>query len=146
MSIKTKRRGLSPVIATIILTAAVITLGAVAWAYAKNAGSLMANDYIEEVIDEVENIVERYTIEKIYFNDATNNFTVWVYNYGSISITIDTYISVTNGQTYTRSGTLINARELKSISFNIDIPNDTIVNITCFSRRSNREIGRYYVP
>ena len=69
------RKGISPVIGTVILSAFVLIIGGMMWSYSMSASSVSASNYINETI-RVEH-VEYY---------SNNTLSIWVYNYGELMI------------------------------------------------------------
>lgn len=94
--LKRKKRGVSPIIASIILAAMVMVIGATVWSVATSASSVISSNYYDEVMESVENIKERFCIENIGVDSALTQLRIWVFNYGSIDLTIDV-IRVTGG-------------------------------------------------
>jgi len=142
-----RRKGLSPVIASIILAAVVLAVGGGIWSYSYGAASSMATDYVETTMNMVNTIVERFNIEHTYYNDTTQILTVWVYNYGSISITVNV-TAVVNEDSYISACNEIEAGSIMEIGLPIGValsPNDEI-SITVRSERGNIEDEVYYVP
>ena len=83
-------RGLSPVVSSIILCAAVLVIGASIWSVTYSASNIMQSDYYEEVMESVEKIKERFCIENIEFENASQpKLKIWIFNYGKINITVE---------------------------------------------------------
>jgi flagellin-like protein len=91
-----KNRGVSPVISSIVLTAMVLVIGAGVWGVSTGASSIIQTNYYEEVMESVEKIKERFCIEHIGVDKASNELNIWIYNYGPIDIMIN-LIRVTGG-------------------------------------------------
>jgi hypothetical protein len=125
---------MSETIASVIMTAIVITVGIVTWNYAKGSTSIIAKDFLE-----------RYSIENVYYDEINNMLYLYLYNYGSIPITVDSYISIASGPSYSYIGTSISPNQLANISFHIYIPNKTWVGVTCQTGRSLTQNDRYYI-
>ena len=91
------RRGMEAIISTIILTSIVLVIGASVWGLTHSASSIIAGDYYDEVMDSVGNIKERLYIENIRLDTSgsppslTQNITIWVANYGKITINITSF-------------------------------------------------------
>ena len=94
------RKGISPVISTIMIAAAVVTIGGAVWFYAHGASSVTAKDYIDYTFELVNDVAERYTIEYISNNTDCTILHIWIYNYGNVNVTADVYVS-TNDTLYT---------------------------------------------
>ena len=88
------RRGISPVIATVVLAGVVLAIGGSLWYYAIGASTIVANSYVNETLDSVYEVTERFIIENIYYNSSTDTMHIWVYNYGEMKINVDVYLYV----------------------------------------------------
>ena len=112
------RRGLSPVIASIILSGMVLVVGAGVWSYSYGAASTMANDYSDTTIDMVHTISERFCIENVHYNSTTEYVHVWIYNYGDIRIITNTTLRI-NGSSYYEYDTSIGSGEMATVSIDV---------------------------
>ncbi|RLI04108.1 hypothetical protein DRO31_00105 [Candidatus Bathyarchaeota archaeon] len=143
-----KRKALSPVIASVILSGMVLAIGGMVWSYSYGAASTMANDYADETIDMVHTIIERFNIEKVYYNSSTELVTIWVYNYGSIEITADTTIKI-NETSYNELEYHISSKELGKIEIDVSdepiLPTNQEITIRVTTEKSNSEYETYYV-
>jgi hypothetical protein len=74
----------------------VLVIGAGVWGVASGASSIIQNNYYEEVMESVEKIKERFVIENLGVDSTLTELRIWVFNYGSIDLTID-LIRVTGG-------------------------------------------------
>ena len=91
------KRGITPVVSSIILCAVVIVIGASVWGVASSASSIMQTDYFDEVMESVYKIKERFCVENIGFDNTSQpTLKIWVVNYGKIDITVD-WIRVSGG-------------------------------------------------
>jgi flagellin-like protein len=72
------RRGVSETISSVIMTAVVITIGIIIWGYAKTSTSIIAKDYIDGVIMQTDDFLERYSIKNFYYDET---ITCFVYFY-----------------------------------------------------------------
>lgn len=86
---KRGRRGLSPIVSSVILTAMVLVIGASVWGVTSGASSVIQNNYYEEVVESVDKIKERFCIENMGLDKASNKLMVWILNYGTIDVTVD---------------------------------------------------------
>jgi len=86
------RRGLSPVVATIVLCGVVLVLGISVWSYTYGVGSYLQTRYYEGVSGQIDAISERFTIEHIVYNGTLTELQIWIYNYGSVDIEVDVYV------------------------------------------------------
>jgi FlaG/FlaF family flagellin (archaellin) len=91
-----KSHGVSPVIATIILSAAVITIGAAVWNYSQGASTVIANNYVNDTLDLLNEVTERFTVEHVSNNSDGTFLYVWVYNYGDVDVVVDVYANATH--------------------------------------------------
>ncbi len=148
-----RRRALSPVIATIILSAVVIAIGGAIWSYASGASIVIANDYVNGTMDLKNEIVERFIVEHATNTSDGSNMSIWIYNYGDVDIIVDVYANAThvNSSTYSFCSNLTNPITSGSI-VEIEIhftsgalePGDTVA-VKVHSRRQNNAYYKYYV-
>jgi flagellin-like protein len=148
-----KQRALSPVIATIILSAVVIAIGGAIWSYASGASTVIANDYVNGTLDLMNEIVERFVVEHVTNTSDGSNMSIWVYNYGDVDIIVDAYANATdfNSSTYSFSSNFSNsvaAGSLVEIEIHFSVgaldPGDTVA-VKVHSRRQNNAYYKYYV-
>ena len=84
------RKGMSPVMSSIILCSVVLVIGASVWSVASSASTIIQLDYYDEVMESVEKIKERFVIENIALNNVSQpTLKIWLFNYGTINATID---------------------------------------------------------
>ena len=143
-----RRRGLSPVIATIILSGVVLAVGGAVWSFSIGAAARVSEDYVNDTLDMVNEVIERFTVEHVSYDSATDTLNIWVYNYGDIKIMVDLY-----AETDTESGstfdTILDSKTtgLVSIDFSGDpLESNDEVSIKVYSRRQNFAYYIYYVP
>ena len=148
-----KRRALSPVIATIILSAVVIAIGGAIWSYASGASTVIANNYVNGTMDLMNEIVERFVVEHATNTSDGSNMSIWVYNYGDVDIVVDVYANAThfNSSTYSYSSNFTNtvtSGSLVEIEVHFSAGalelGDT-VSVKVHSRRQNNAYYKYYV-
>ena len=140
-----KRRGLSPVIATIILSAVVIAVGSMVWSYAQGASSVIVSDYTNGTLDLLNEITERFTVEHVTNNSQGDTLTIWIYNYGEVDVVLDVY-AVGNNTENNTLGTTILAGNLTHVQvfFTVDtMDKNEVVMITVYSRRQNVVYSKY---
>lgn len=89
-----KRSGLSSVISSILLSAAVLTVGGIMWNYANGASSVIASDYYEDSTELLTQLQERFLVEHVSNNST--HLTVYIYNYGDVDIEVDVYANEYN--------------------------------------------------
>ena len=144
-----ERRAIAPVISALILSAVVLTVGGVVWAYSQGAMTISAEDYAYSVINMTDTISERFIVEHVAY--VNPNLNVWIYNYGSVDIELK--IDVKNDiliVTYPAdpkewieiSAEGFEPLELLSYSANSD---DALV-IMAYTKRGNNVYYRYIVP
>ena len=143
-----ERRALSPVIATIIISAAVMAIGGGIWAYAQGASIVIANDYVNGTLSLVDEITERFFVEWVTNSTNGDTLTVWVYNYGAVDVTVDVYIDVDDGNSGSTMETKIVAGSYASID--VSFVGDPLVtgdevSIKVYSWRQNSAYQTYYV-
>ena len=143
-----KHRALSPVISTIILSAIVLTIGGGLWAYADGASTIIAEDYVNDTLELVDEITERFVVEWVSNSSNCDTLNVWVYNYGDVDLVVDVYVDVDDGNNGTTLGTDIIAGDYAKIviSFAGDpLQTGDEVSIKVYSRRQNSAYYLYYV-
>ena len=143
------KRGLTPVISSIILCAAVLVIGAGVWSVTYSASSIMQSHYYEEVMESVDKIKERFYIENIGFDNTSKMLKIWVYNYGKIDINV-TLIRIRGGgnvsnyevETFIPAGELVrvdvapNEVPLASVSISVEVK----------SKRGNKAYDSIFIP
>jgi len=144
------RRGISPVIATIILSAAVITIGGAVWSYAQGASTVIATGYVNDTLTLMREVTERFTVEHVSNNTARTSLYVWVYNYGDVDITVDVYANVTSSgmcySTDTNNPLEIEAGGFAKATITISAVSGDKVAVKVHSRRQNNAYYTYYMP
>ena len=91
------KRGITPVVATIILSAVVIAVGGAVWSYSKGASTVIANDYVNGTMTLLKEVIERFTVEHVSNSSDGKTLKVWIYNYGDVDVIVDVYANVTGG-------------------------------------------------
>ena len=76
------RKGVSPVIATVILIGVTLAVGFATWGFASGTIGAMLQSQGETVTSDISNLRERFVIANV--NISTSKVTVWVYNNGRI--------------------------------------------------------------
>lgn len=141
MSILRNRRGLSPVIASIILAGTVLAVGISVWTFSYGAAEVIGDDYVEEVLDRVDVVRERFTVAHIAY-DVT--LRVWIYNYGSVTIEVDVYVRG-DAEGSDTSGTQVESGEIKPVTLNLAASTGYELTIEVVSRRQNFIYETYVV-
>jgi flagellin-like protein len=142
-----RNRGISPVIATIILSAVVISIGGAVWSYAQGAATVNANQYVDNTMELMNEVIERYTIEHVSNSSDGNTLYVWMYNHGDVDVVVDVYANRTGVYLSTLETTIV-SKDLVKVS--IDFQSDPLivgdeVAIKAYSRRQNNAYYTYYV-
>jgi hypothetical protein len=151
-----RRRALSEVISTVILSGVVLAIGGAIWAYSLGATTAIADGYVDDTLSLVNEIVERFDVEHIHYNITNEILRVWVYNYGEVDITVDVY--------FTANSTIENST-LKEYPDGINILSGQVTMVTydysfltnplfsgdavavkVYSRRQNVAYKSYVVP
>ena len=143
-----KRRGLSPVIATIILSGVVLAVGGAVWSFSLGAAANVSEDYVNDTLDMVNEVIERFTVEHVSYDSTSDTLNVWVYNYGDVKVRVDLYAD-SDTETSSTFDTLIETQttELIAIDFSGDpLESNDEVSIKVYSRRQNFAYYTYYVP
>jgi len=142
-----KRKALSPVISSLILSAAVIAIGGGLWSYSAGAATVIADSYVNDTMELVNEVTERFVVEHVTIDAEKDTLSVWVYNYGSQKINVDVYVK--DGDTVIGStlGTVIDKGDTSGIPIEITVrASDDEVSIKVHSRRQNNAYETYYVP
>ena len=146
--LRLNKKGISPVISSVVLTATVIVIGTSLLYFTHSVGLVLRRNYFEEVYSEIMKLKERFIVEHVNYNVTTGELHVWIYNYGNITVNINVYVY--------KNGSLIGSDEnLTQVSTNslveITIPlqsvesSDTLL-IEVMSRRNNIVYEKYIVP
>lgn len=151
MNLIKNRRGISPVISSVILSAVVIVIGASVWSVTHSAASVMQNDYYEGVMESVETIKERFYIENIrYSNSSEPKLKIWIYNYGEMDIVIELIRLKGAGNISTQLvGLSLPVREIIGIdvtSSEFSLTSGLSVSIEVKSLRGNKAYASILIP
>lgn len=142
-----KRKALSPVISSLILSAAVLTIGGGIWSYSMGASSFIASDYTQTTTDMVHMITERFNIEYVEYDGGSQNVAICVYNYGGIRIKINTIITINEVEYYSYDQS-IDSKTMEQIVIPIGIAlaENEEVSIRIVTERENTDYELYYTP
>lgn len=145
------RKALSPVISTLILSATVIVVGGTIWGYANGASTVIAENYVNDTLDLVNEVTERFVVEHVCYDLGSDTLNVTVYNYGDQKIVVDTYANITTSSTSfidTESGTVLQKGESVEVIINVSgsVASSDKVSIKVHSRRQNNAYKIYYIP
>jgi hypothetical protein len=148
--LRADRKALSPVIASIILCAAVLMIGLSAWSYTYSVSAFLQTSYYEGVTKPIDAISERFAVEHIAYDNSSNILYVWVYNYGEVNIEVDVYVmGDADGKNFSVTATPIPHFETLEIvvpleSENLTAGDELVVEVV--SRRQNIVYQTYRVP
>lgn len=141
------RKGLAPVVATIILCGVVLTIGISVWSLTYSISSGLESDYYESVKRQIDKVSERFTVEHIAYDNDTNTLRVWVYNYGTVDINVDVYVffgsSINESNT---NGTSISSGNYVEIPVSVgelNVGSELVIEV--ISRRQNTVYATYVV-
>jgi flagellin-like protein len=111
------RRALSPIFATLILAAIVITFGSVAYYYTSNAATNAVNQYSSSVASSQQSISERIGFENVIYTQNPATFKVSIINCGiSTNLQINTLFAYNStNQLVGYNGTLTTNSPLRNI-------------------------------
>jgi len=141
------KRGVTPVISTIILSAVVIAVGGAVWSYSQGAATIIANDYVNGTMTLLNEVIERFTVEHVNNNSDGSILYVWIYNYGDVDIVVDVYANATGEAfNYTLENEVAsNALVEVEVSFQATpLQQGQEVAIKAHSRRQNNAYYKYY--
>ena len=139
-------RGVSPVIATVIISGVVVAVGGGVWYYAQGASTIIANDYIDGVMDLLHQVKERFTVEYVYNN--SNTLHIWIYNYGEVDIEVDVYVNTTSGSfnsTDINNPIEIESKNIVCANVTVSLIKGEKIAIKAHSRRQNNAFYTCYV-
>jgi len=142
------RNGLSPVIATVVLAGVVLTIGGAIWSYSIGAATVTADNYVNDTMDMLCEMQERFDVEHVYYNSDTDALKIWIFNYGEVDITIDVYASLNSQINESIYNSIISAGYTTCVDLDFSgksIPSREQVAIKVYSRRQNIAYYTYYV-
>jgi len=137
-----ERRALAPVISALILSAVVLTVGGVVWAYSQGAMTISAEDYAESVIEMTDTISERFIIEHVSYTGSHLN--VWLYNYGDVDIEVKIQVGGVTHPDEWREIEEGGFAELEPLDYTAATGDELV--IRAYTRRGNNAYYRYLVP
>lgn len=142
-----KRKALSPVISTMILSAAVITIGGAIWAYSAGAATVIADSYVNETLELINEVTERFMVEHVKIDSQLDTLSVWVYNYGSQGIIVDVYVREGNNVIGSTMSSSIDKGDTSEVTVEVTTRSSgDQISIKVHSRRQNNAYETYYVP
>ena len=145
------RKALSPVISTLILSAAVIAIGGSIWSYSMGASTAVSEGYVNDTLELLNEVTERFIVEHVCYDSGTDTLNITVYNYGEQQITVDAYPNITTSTTSFMNayyGKVIQKGESVRIDINLSetVVSDDKTSIKIQSRRQNNAYKLYYFP
>lgn len=139
---------MSPVIATVILAGCVLTIGGIIWSYSLGVTTVTAEIYVNDTMDMLHEMQERFDVEHVRYNTNNDTLLVWVYNYGEVEIMIDVYPTINSELHEASANNKIEAGETKKVLFLFTsplVPQDQVI-LKLYSRRQNVAYYTYYIP
>jgi hypothetical protein len=147
-NLSTHRNGLAPVISSIILAAAVVSIGGALWFYSQGATSVISEGYLDDTFELVNDVAERFTVEYVTNNSDCTTLHIWIYNYGDVNVTTDVYVS-TNDTVYTSdidNPLFIGSSDYVCANITVSVQTGEYVTVKVHSRRQNNAFATYLVP
>lgn len=147
MYLRANRKGISPVISEIILAASVLTIGSAVWYFSLGYCSITADTYIDDTLELMNTVIERFTVERVSNSTDALTLKVWINNYGEVAVILDVYAYSTNKTVSTFSES-IPSRTLKLVT--LDYSGQPLevgenIQIKVYSRRQNIVYSDYTV-
>ena len=144
MRLLTDRKGLTPVVATIVLCGVVLTIGISIWSFTYSIARSLEEDYYENVKRQIDAISERFIVEHVSYDNETDVLNVWIFNYGTVDIQIDVYVrGDVEGQNAT--AVLIPHGQIEMIRVPLAANVGDELSITVMSRRQNVVYATYVI-
>jgi len=143
------RKGIAPVVSTVILAAVVIAVGGAVWSYAQGASTVIANNYVNDTLGLVDDIIERFDIEHAMYRFENNSLKIWIYNFGDVDIIIDVYVTANSTINKSCFGEGVSSQSVGMVVFDFSSdPLESLVSIVikAHSRRQNNAYWTYVVP
>ena len=144
-----KRRALSPVIATVILSGVVLAIGGAIWSYSLGAATVTADVYVSDTLALLYEMQERFDVEHVVYDSTNEVLKVWVYNYGGVNVTVDVYVTLNSTVVESTQNRLIEAYNTTKVEVDFSacpLQSQDQVAIKVYSRRQNIAYQTYYVP
>jgi len=138
------RKAIAPVISSLIITTVVLAIGGVIWFFSQNATIIVADQYVDGVIDIMDEISERFTVEFVGY-DGVNLLRVWVYNYGEVDTEVDIY-AVSGLLSDSSFENEIMSGENLDVCLDLAGISGEVVTIKVVSRRVNHAHYQYLAP
>lgn len=142
MSVWRNRRGFSPVIASVILAGVVLIVGVSVWTYSFSSTEVIGDDYVDEILERVDVVRERFTVAHIAWESPT--LSVWIYNYGNVTIEVDVYVWG-DAEGINTSGTQVESGDIVEVTLSFSANTGDELTIEVVSRRQNFVYETYIV-
>jgi len=141
------RRGISSVVASIVLSGIVLVIGASVWAFSRGAAVSAAETYVNETLSVVNDINERLMVENVYYNETTGLLYIWIFNYGDVDLVCDVYVFYNGEQIASTLNHSIDTDSLYSLSIDpgISLTTGDWIDIQVHSRRQNDAFYEHYI-
>jgi len=143
-SIFRDKRGVSEIVASLIIVLIVTVAGAGLYAYSLNAFSSSGSSFLLKTSGREERAQERLLITAVWWNVTNGYMNVTVLNYGKIELTIDAvYIDGTQISAYASGkGETVAKESLVSVKFTspVSIVDDQTYEIIAVSERGSRDV------
>jgi len=142
-----RKKAISAVISSIILSASVLVIGGAIWGYAKGSSDVLADSYISDTRELIFDITERFTVEHVTNNSDCSIISVWVYNYGSVDVLVDVYVII-DSATYSSDLSLpiiVHEGERERVDIEVVANKGDSVGIEIYSRRQNIAYYTYLI-
>lgn len=127
-----------------ILTTVVLVIGGSIWFFSNNASTIIADQYVDGIIDIMDEISERFTVELVGY-DGVDQLRVCVYNYGEVDVKVDIY-AVSGLVSDSSFGNEIMSGEIFDVCIVLDGISGEVVTIKVVSRRGNYAHYKYLAP
>jgi len=114
------------------------------WSYAQGASSVVAMDYVDDTLDLLYEITERFSIEHVGNNSAGTILYVWISNYGDVDVILDVYADTSSSNSTNSSIEVLVGDIVLVFSGNPLARGDSLA-IQAYSRRQNSEYSMHIV-
>lgn len=136
-----RRKAYSPVIAAVILSAVVLSVGGVVWYFSQGSMTITSEEYAESLLNMTDVISERFIVEHVSYNGTYLH--IWVFNYGEVDIEIKAQVGNETSEIWID----LASGEMKPLlPMEFTALSGEILNVTTFSGRGNNANYRYLVP
>lgn len=141
------KKGVSEVVASLLMVLIAVSLGTALYSYSLNVFSSSGNSFLSNMNIKIERAQERFTVVAVWWAVTSNQMNITVLNYGKIDLIIDiVYIDRTPVSVYQDGqGETVRTEELISIKFTspISIQDGQVYEITVVSKRGNTNVANW---